>query len=132
MALVIRIGIALSMCLASSAFAQSTAQDVEAQKSLAFLQKLAREIGELQGCMIAALVDEGPSEGKKYSPKLREKEELFVDELDAAVQRYASKGQVDPTPKEYRYRLWWSAIREGEKTARPSGSINPMECRSLR
>jgi hypothetical protein len=88
-----RIGIVvLSTCLAGPASSQPTTQDVEAQKSLAFLQKLARDISELQGCMIAAFVNEGGSEGKMYFAKLREKEELFVDELDAAVQRYALRG----------------------------------------
>src|SRR5262249_769074 len=80
--------------------------DPEEGKSWFFLQKIAKDIEELDRCMSIVAADTDRSAVsialKPYRAALSKKSELFVDEADAYVQHYAVRLGKDDTLRVFR------------------------------
>ena len=106
--------------------------DPEQGKSWFFLQKIAKDIEELDRCMSIVAADTDPSAIsialKPYRAALNKKSELFVDEADAYVQHYAARLVNDDMLRAFRFRVWKIALDVGRRTARSINQLTRLSC----
>ncbi len=103
--------------------------DVEQQKSWLFLQKLAQEVEELDAC--ASATRDRYEDWTPYDRARRHKVELFINEIDAYIQRYAATRRKGESSQEFRFRVWAVTLDAGRRTARPTRQLTPIDCRAL-
>jgi hypothetical protein len=61
----------------------------------------------------------------RREPTYNKKAELFADEADAYVQRYAARRGRDESLKAFRFRVWKVALYAGKDAARSFGQLSP-------
>ena len=90
--------------------------DPEQEKSWFFLQRIAKDIRELENCL--AVVGAHGGVTRPYLAQRQKKAELFVDQADAYVQHYGQSRGKEESLREFRFRVWSVALDAGREDAR--------------